>query len=238
MTDKKSILFILTSHDQLGNTGKKTGWYLSEVAHPYYVLKSHYNIVFASPKGGEAPLDPGSVEAFKDDPECKKFLADKDAEQLWKNTVKVEEFIGKENQFAAVFFPGGHGPMFDLPNDKASKHVAAKIYANGGLLTAVCHGPAGIINIAPADAGDSKDTTPIISGKRVTGFSNDEERTVKLENAVPFMLEDALKKSGAKFEKAKEQWDAFVIVDGRIVTGQNPSSATGVAEKIVELVGK
>ncbi|KNC99431.1 uncharacterized protein SPPG_05672 [Spizellomyces punctatus DAOM BR117] len=231
MAGKKNIVFVLTSHSQLGNTGKKTGWYLPEVAHPYNILAPHYNITWASPLGGETPLDPSSAEAFAKDEECIKFLNDPVAQKGVKETVKVEDILARANEFDAVFFPGGHGPMFDLFTFVPSLQLAAKVYENNGVVAAVCHGPAAIVNIKLSN-GDS-----LVKGKRVTSFSNSEEDAVQLSPVMPFLLENALKSAGAKYEKAAKDWEAHVVVDGRLITGQNPNSGAPLGEKLRELLG-
>ncbi|KAF9172839.1 hypothetical protein BGX21_001199 [Mortierella sp. AD011] len=227
MSAHKKILFILTSHDQLGSTGKKTGWYAEEVAEPATILTNHgYEIVFASPKGGKAPLDPSSVDAAKDNKTVVAFLNNNDFTQKIDHTHKVSEFIGKESQFEAIVYPGGHGPMFDLEHDEASLKVTAAAYEAGKIVGAVCHGPIALTDVTLSDG------TLLVKGKNVTGFSDDEEKTVGLEHAVPVLLETKLKKIGAHYHKADQQWGAKVVTDGRVVTGQNPASAPGFGEAI------
>ncbi|KAG0264326.1 hypothetical protein BG011_007074 [Mortierella polycephala] len=223
----KKVLFILSSHDQLGDTGKKTGWYAEEVAEPATILHSHgYKIVFASPKGGKAPLDPGSVDAAKDNKTVVSFLANKDFTDKIDNTHKVEEFIGRESEFEAIVYPGGHGPMFDLEHNEAAIKVTAAAYEAGKVVGAVCHGPIALTDVKLSDG------SLLVKGKNVTGFSDDEERTVQLENVVPVLLESKLRKIGANYQKADQQWGVKVVTDGRIVTAQNPASAPGFGEAI------
>eukprot|EP01111_Echinosteliopsis_oligospora_P002635 TRINITY_DN13974_c0_g1_i1.p1 TRINITY_DN13974_c0_g1~~TRINITY_DN13974_c0_g1_i1.p1 ORF type:complete len:229 (-),score=76.05 TRINITY_DN13974_c0_g1_i1:39-725(-) len=223
------ILFILTSHSVLGDTGKPTGWYAPEAIHPFYVFKhAGYDITWASPAGGEAPLDPGSVEQFKNDKEVTKFLAE---ESGWKHTTKLSEFVGKSGDFAAVFYPGGHGPVFDLPFDDSSKKIAAEFYEAGKPTAAVCHGPAVFINVKLSN-GDL-----LVKGKKMTGFTNTEEEAVGLTKAVPYLLEDRLKELGASFERSPN-WQSKVVVDGNLVTGQNPASSSALAEAIVSQLNK
>ncbi|KAF9581240.1 hypothetical protein BGW38_001807 [Lunasporangiospora selenospora] len=227
MAAHKKVLFILTSHDQLGNTGKKTGWYAEEVGEPATILKNHgYEIVFASPKGGKAPLDPGSVEAAKDNATVVAFLNDKTFQDQINNTHKVEDFVGHESQFAAIVYPGGHGPMFDLEHDEPSLRVTAAAYEAGKVVGAVCHGPIALTDVTLSDG------SLLLKGKNVTGFSDDEERAVKLEDAVPTLLETKLKRIGAIYHKADQDWGVKVVTDGRVVTGQNPASAPGFGEAI------
>jgi len=219
------ILFVLTSHDQMGDTGKPTGWYLPEFAHPYDVLeKAGADITIASPKGGEAPLDPSSVEAFKSDEASQTFLKTK--ESLWKNTHKLSDFAGKAKEFDALFYVGGHGPMFDLANDATSHKIINEFWEAGKVVSAVCHGPAALVNVKLADG------SYLIKGKEVTGFSNVEEDQAGLSSAMPFLLETGLGQNGGKFEKADQPWGAKVVVAGNLITGQNPASATGVGEAI------
>ncbi|KAI9105903.1 class I glutamine amidotransferase-like protein [Phlyctochytrium arcticum] len=226
------ILFILTSHDQLANTGKKTGWYLSEVAHPYHVLSPHFEIIWASPNGGEAPLDPSSIEAAKDDKIAQDFLKDATATKAWHNTIKISEVASRVNELSAVFYPGGHGPVFDLVNNKDAQDITAKVYEAGGVVGAVCHGSAALANIK-LSSGDL-----LVKGKNVTGFTNAEEEIAGLTKALPVLLEDELKKAGGKFSNASQAWGEHVVVDGKLVTGQNPASASALAERIKELLSK
>ncbi|XP_046554756.1 glutathione-independent glyoxalase hsp3102-like [Haliotis rubra] len=220
------VLLVVTNHDQLGNTGKKTGWYLPEVAHPYDVFKkAGHDIVFVSPRGGKAPLDPGSYEAFKDDPVCKALLEDKTVMSQLDNTKSPSQVNASE--FKVIFYAGGHGPMFDLPQCDAIGKLGAQIYQSGGIVSAVCHGTVGLIPIR-LDNGDS-----ILKGQTVTSFTNAEEEAVKLMEAMPFPLETRLKEYGAKFV-GMDNFAPNVQVSGRIVTGQNPASATPTAESILK----
>jgi len=223
------VLVVLTSHNKLGDTGKPTGWYLPEFAHPYDVLAPHTQITVASPAGGEAPLDPGSVD--KSDKVSAEFLSSK--ESIWKNTEKISSFVGRAKEFDAIFYVGGHGPMFDLANDEPSHQVIREFAESGKVVAAVCHGPAALANAKLSDG------SYLIDGAAVTGFSNDEEETVGLTKAMPFLLEDALNKnSGGHFEKASEAWSPKVVVskNGKLITGQNPASATGVGKAILEAI--
>jgi len=225
------VLFVVTSHGQMGNTGKPTGWYLPEFAHPYDVLKDHVKITVASPKGGEAPLDPSSVEAFKDDKISVNFLHKNEA--LWKNTEKLEKFLGHAGEFEAIFFVGGHGPMFDLNRDVTSHKLINEFYTHNKIVAAVCHGPAALTHVKLASGGY------LLDGQPVTGFSNTEEDQVGLTSAMPFSLEDALDQAtGGKFVKASEPWGPKVVVarGGRLITGQNPASAAGVGQAIYDAI--
>ncbi|MCJ1293374.1 hypothetical protein MMC34_004928 [Xylographa carneopallida] len=223
------VLFVLTSHNKLGDTGKPTGWYLPEFAHPYDVLAPHTHITIASPAGGEAPLDPSSID--KTDKSAAAFLEHKEA--LWKQTEKLASFVGRAKEFDAIFYVGGHGPMFDLAKDETSHKVIREFYEAGRIVAAVCHGPAALVNAKLSDG------SYLIGGSPVTGFSNDEEEAVGLTSAMPFPLETELNKhSGGNFQKAKEAWGEKVVVGkgGRLITGQNPASAKAVGEAIYEAI--
>jgi len=225
------VLFVLTSHDKLGETGKPTGWYLPEFAHPYEVLADHAQVVIASPNGGVAPLDPGSVEAFKGDASATKFLNTK--EDLWKNTHKLSEFLGHANEYEAIFFVGGHGPMFDLAKDETSHKLINEFWAHNKIVSAVCHGPAALAYVKLPSG------KYLLEGQEVTGFSNAEEDQVQLSSVMPFMLEDQLNEaSGGKFVKAAEPWGLKVVVSGggRIITGQNPASAGPIGQTIYDAI--
>lgn len=180
----------------------------------------------ASPKGGEAPLDPNSVEMFKTDQSSMEFLEKK--KHVWQNTAKLASFLGKADQFDAIFYPGGHGPMFDLPVDADSQKLIAEFATKGKVVSAVCHGPAAFVNVKLPDGKH------LLNGKTVTGFTNKEEEQVGLTKAVPFLLEDALRKVCGNFVAADEPWAEKVVVDGKLITGQNPASAKGVGEAIVQ----
>ncbi|KXS98768.1 hypothetical protein AC578_9048 [Pseudocercospora eumusae] len=224
---KPRVLFILSSHDKLGNLDKPTGWFLPEFAHPYYKLEGKADIVIASPKGGVAPLDPGSVEMFKEDAESTKFLKEK--ESLWKNTEKLSKYIGKADEFDAIFYVGGHGPMFDLATDPESHSLIKEFYEKGKVVSAVCHGPAALANVKLTDG------SYLVAGQEVTGFTNTEEDQVGLSSAMPFMLETQLAANGGKFVKA-EPWQSKVAISGkanRLITGQNPASAGPLGEAIL-----
>ncbi|SPO06087.1 related to NonF protein, involved in nonactin biosynthesis [Cephalotrichum gorgonifer] len=225
------ILFILTSTGKIPSTGKQTGWYLPEVAHPWHELHTKAEITFASPAGGEAPLDPASVEAFKADPISASFLENQ--KSLWENTVPLSSLVPRASEFDAVFFPGGHGPMFDVVNDKDSIRITEAVYAAGKPVAAVCHGPAGLLNVTAPD-GNS-----ILEGRTVVGFSDSEEEAAGFVPEMPFSLEKELgKKSGGGYVKAEKDWGEKVVVDGRVITGQNPASSKGVAEAIAKALGE
>jgi len=221
----KKILIVVTSHEELGNTGKKTGFYLSEVTHPYDVFtRAGYEVDFVSPKGGKAPMDGVKLE----DPLNKAFLDDPEKVKQVENTLQPSQ-IEPDDQYDAIFYAGGHGTMWDFPNNEELAQIAANIYDQGGVVGAVCHGPAGLVNIKLADG------EYLIKGKTVSGFTNEEEAAVELTEAVPFLLESKLKEQGAEFSKAAN-FEAHVVTSDRLVTGQNPASAAGVAEQMLQLI--
>lgn len=215
MTQQK-ILFVLTSHNKKGKTGKPTGYYLSEVSHPWQVLyRAGYEIDFVSPKGGEPPVDGFNLEDLIN----KAFWENEVYRLKLKNSKKPSEVNASE--YVAIFYAGGHGTMWDFANDETIAAIAAEIHDNGGVVSAVCHGPSGLLNIK------LKNGKYLIEGKRVNAFTNEEEKAAQLEDIVPFLLESKLKERGAIFEKSN-LWQAHVTVDDRLVTGQNPASAKGV----------
>lgn len=220
-TMKKKILFVVTSHDKKGATGEPTGYYLSEVSHPWEVLhNAGYEIDFVSPKGGKAPVDGFDLS----DPVNKKFWEDEMYRNRIENTLKPSEV--KTEEYVAIHYAGGHGAMWDFAGNEALAAIATKIYENNGIVSAVCHGPAGLVNIRLSNG------KYLVDGKKVNAFTNEEEAAVKLENVVPFLLEDKLIERGAKFEKSG-LWQTHVTVDERLVTGQNPQSAKEVGEAVL-----
>lgn len=224
----KKALIVVTSHAEKGKTGQKTGWYLSEVTHVYYPLeKAGFQIDFASPQGGEAPLDEGSRDLK--DPDNKRFLENADLMNRMKHTRKISEVNPKEYQ--VIHFAGGHGAMWDFHNNPDLDRVTASIYENGGIVSAVCHGPAALVNVKLSN-GDY-----LVKGKDVSAFTDAEEKEVGLDKVVPFLIESKLRERGAKMKLAKN-WADQSVVSGRLVTGQNPQSAHSVGRKIVELVQK
>ncbi|KAK3339166.1 class I glutamine amidotransferase-like protein [Neurospora tetraspora] len=233
------VLVVLTSHDKLGDTGKPTGWYLSEFAHPYDVLNSaSVSLTVASPRGGLSPVDPSSIDAAKDDSISTNFINSPSTKPLFEQTLPLSDFVGNPSAiapFAAIFFPGGHGPMFDLATDPQSQQLIREFWDAGKVVAAVCHGPAALVNVKLADGSH------LLKGRKVTGFTNEEEDMVQLSKFMPFMLEDKLKEAvgpeGA-FEKAPSAWGEKVVVDaeGRLITGQNPASATGVGKAILKAI--
>lgn len=222
--DNKKALIVVTSHKQLGTTGKETGYFLSEVSHPYSVLRAKgFDIDIASPNGGNPPVDPKSHDLS--DPANKALLENKESSAKLQNTIKLSN-VNPEN-YGVVFFAGGHGAMFDLPDNKDVARVAARIYENGGVVAAVCHGPAALVNVKLSNG------RYLVEGKRVNSFTNEEEASMKLEREMPFLLESKLVERGAKFEKAPA-FQSKVVSDQRLITGQNPASAEGVGRAIVE----
>ncbi|KAK5127863.1 hypothetical protein LTR85_004980 [Meristemomyces frigidus] len=231
MSTKPKVLFVLTNHGAMTVNGKvkPIGWYLPEFAHPYYELVDKADITVASPAGGDTPLDPDSVAMFQDK-ESVEFVETKG--DLWKKTEVLADFKGKAGDFAAIFYVGGHGPMFDLATDETSHELIREFWEAGKVVGAVCHGPGALAKVKLADG------SYLVSGSPVTGFSNAEEDAMGLSVAMPFMLEDALKENGGKFEKAAEMWGECVVVgkEGRLITGQNPGSAAGVGKAMAEAI--
>ncbi|HET6418713.1 MAG TPA: type 1 glutamine amidotransferase domain-containing protein [Geobacteraceae bacterium] len=222
------ILIVLTSHDQLGDTGKKTGFWLEEFAAPYYVLKdAGAEITLASPKGGQPPLDPKSeVPEFQTEL-TKRFRTDTAAQAELASTKKLADVSADD--FDAVFYPGGHGPMWDMPDNATSIALIEAFVKADKPVGAVCHAPVALINVRGMD-GDY-----LLKGRRVTGFANTEEAAVELTKVVPFLLEDRLKERGGIFSKAAD-WAPYVQVDGMLVTGQNPASSGPAAEELLKLL--
>ena len=222
------ILIVLTSHDQLGNTGKKTGFWLEEFAAPYYVLKdAGAAITLASPKGGQPPLDPKSDLPESLTELTKRFRKDKAAQAELANTKKLSDVSADD--FDAVFYPGGHGPMWDMPDNKISIALIEAFVKADKPIGAVCHAPAAIVNVR------GKDGEYLVKSKHVTGFTNAEEEAVGLSNVVPFLLEDRLKERGGLYSKGAD-WAPHIQVDGRLVTGQNPASSGPAAEALLKLL--
>ncbi len=220
------VLFVLTSHDKLGETGEKTGFWLEEFASPYYRLKdAGASVTLASPQGGQPPLDPKSAEADFQTEDTRRFDADQSAQAELANTAKLSEM--KVDDFDAVFYPGGHGPLWDLHNDMDSIALIEGFIAAGKPVACVCHAPAVLLK-AKDQSGE-----PLLKGKKVTAFSNSEEAAVNLTDVVPYLLEDELKALGGIYQKA-EDWNPLAVVDDLIITGQNPSSSAPVAEALIE----
>ncbi|WP_246109078.1 type 1 glutamine amidotransferase domain-containing protein [Seonamhaeicola algicola] len=222
----KHVLFVLTSHDELGNTGHKTGFWIEEFAAPYYLLKDQgVQITIASPKGGQPPIDPKSNEKDFETPATVRFNNDKETQAILAKTVKLETV--NQADYDAVFYPGGHGPLWDLAENKNSIALIEAFYNNNKPVAAVCH--------APAVFKNTKNTNgePLVKNKKVTGFTNTEEAAVQLTEVVPFLVEDMLKNNGGVYSK-KDDWNAYAVEDGLLITGQNPASSELVAELLLE----
>ncbi|MEW7314135.1 type 1 glutamine amidotransferase domain-containing protein [Buttiauxella gaviniae] len=222
------ILMVLTSHNQLGNTGKPTGFWLEEFAAPYYVFHdAGLEVTLASPKGGQPPLDPKSDEPDAQTDDTRRFRADAAAQKLLANTEKLAGINAED--FDAVFYPGGHGPLWDLAEDSHSIKLIEEFWAAGKPVAAVCHAPGVLRKVTKPDG------SPLVKGKRVTGFTNSEEEGVGLTAVVPFLVEDELKKAGGLFERT-DDWGEYAVVDGHLVTGQNPASSAIAAEELLKLL--
>ncbi|WP_312317955.1 type 1 glutamine amidotransferase domain-containing protein [Acinetobacter variabilis] len=222
------ILIVLTSHDQLGETGKKTGFWLEELAAPYYTfIDAGADVTLASPAGGQPPLDPKSNEPDAQTETTKRFEADDVAMQALANTHKLSEVLNQD--FDAVFYPGGHGPLWDLAKDQNSISLIEQTLQANKPVALVCHAPGVLRDVKNAEG------RPIVEGKSVTGFSNTEEDDVGLTDIVPFLVEDTLKEKGGQYSKA-EDWQVYVQQDGLLITGQNPASSAATAEALLKLL--
>jgi len=222
------VLIVLTSHSELGDTGKKTGFWVEEFAAPYYVLAdAGVELTIASPKGGQPPIDPKSEAADAQTPATKRFDADEELKAKLANTVKLSEVT--EADFDAVFYPGGHGPLWDLAVDEHSIALIQEFYNEQKPIAFVCHAPAALVNVKAANG------EPLVKGKEVTGFSNTEEDAVQLSDVVPFLLEDELKSLGALYSKGAD-WGSYVKRDGRLITGQNPGSSEETAKVLLTVL--
>lgn len=224
------ILMVLTSHDQLGNTGKKTGFWLEEFAAPYYVFKdAGVQITLASPKGGQPPIDPKSDDPGAQTDATRRFQADAEGRRELASTRTLDQVdVG---DFDAVFYPGGHGPLWDLAEDKRSIALIEAFDRAGKPVGAVCHAPGVLRHVKGADG------QPLVKGRNVTGFTNSEEEAVQLTNVVPFLVEDMLKQHCANFSRT-DDWGSYAITDGKLVTGQNPASSEAAAHALLKLLGK
>ncbi|MFV5507861.1 type 1 glutamine amidotransferase domain-containing protein [Acinetobacter sp. 197] len=222
------ILMVLTSHDQLGDTGKKTGFWLEELAAPYYTfVDAGAEVVLASPAGGQPPLDPKSNEPDAQTETTKRFEADEVAMQALANTHKLSEVLNQD--FDAVFYPGGHGPLWDLAKDQNSISLIEQTLQADKPVALVCHAPGVLRDVKDAEGRS------IVEGKTVTCFSNTEEDGVGLTDIVPFLVEDMLKEKGGKYSKT-EDWQVYVQQDGLLITGQNPASSAATAEALLKLL--
>ncbi len=223
------VLIVLTSHDRLGDTGKKTGFWLEELATPYYVLKdAGAELTLASPKGGQPPMDPKSDLPENQTENTKRFRADDAAQSQLANTKKLADVSGDD--FDAVFYPGGHGPMWDMPDNATSIALIEAFVKADKPVCAVCHAPVALTNVR------GKDGEYLVKGKHVTGFTNTEEAAVGLAHVVPFLLEDRLKQRGGIYSKA-DDFTPYVLGDGLLITGQNPASSGPAAEELLRLLG-
>lgn len=223
-----NVLMVLTSHDQLGNTGNKTGFWVEEFAAPYYVFTdAGADVTLASPNGGQPPIDPNSEGEDAQTDATRRFDGDNEAQQQLANTVKLADV--SVDDFDAIFYPGGHGPLWDLTNDKHSVHLIEQFWSKSKPVAAVCHAPAVLLN-ATTSTGD-----PIVQGRTVTGFSNAEEDAVGLSEVVPFLLENELINKGGHYRKG-DDWQAYAVQDGLLITGQNPASSEQTAERLLEVL--
>lgn len=221
----KKVLFVVTSHDQLGNTGEKTGFWIEELAAPYYELADKgIAIDIATPLGGQPPIDPKSADPSAATEDTKRYDIDVELQAKLKNTLILSEV--KEADYDAVFYPGGHGPLWDLATDKNSIALIESFYTNHKPVAFVCHAPAALKNVKVNGAY-------LVKGKKVTGFTNSEEEAVGLTKVVPFLLEDVLKENGGIYSKT-EDWHPYAVEDGLLITGQNPASSKLVAEKLLK----
>lgn len=219
---------VLTSHSELGNTGEKTGFWVEEFAAPYYVfLDAGAEITLASPKGGQPPIDPKSEQPDFQTDATRRFDEDSKAQSALATTAKLAEV--NEEDYDAIFYPGGHGPLWDLTNDQYSVALAEAFVRSNKPVSAVCHAPSVFLNVKDADGEN------LVKNKAVTGFSNTEEEAVQLTDVVPFLLEDELKARGGDYQKVAD-WTPFAVQDGLLITGQNPASSELVAEKLLALL--
>lgn len=221
------ILMVLTSHDELGNTGRKTGFWLEEFAAPYFVFRdADVELTLTSPKGGQPPVDPKSDLPENQTPAMVRFKQDEIAQQALAHTVPLADM--KAEDFDTIFYVGGHGPMWDLAESPVSIALIESFYNSGKPVALVCHSPGVLRHVTYKGE-------PLVKGKRVTGFTNGEEEAVELTKVVPFLVEDELTRLGAIFEKVPN-WQPFSIVDGRLITGQNPASSTSAAQALLKLL--
>ena len=222
------VLFVLTSHDKLGDTGNKTGFWIEEFANPYYsLLDKGVEITVATPEGGKAPIDPTSDSEDNQTEDTKRFKDDEAAQKVINNTRKISDV--KEQDFDGVFYPGGHGPLWDLSNDEKSIKLIESFNEAGKPIAFVCHAPAALKNVK------AKDGNALVKGKKVTGFTNSEEEAVQLTDVVPFLVEDMLKENGGIYSKEAD-WNEYAVTDGNLITGQNPQSSGAVATRLYDML--
>ena len=224
------VLIVLTSHSELGNTGQKTGFWIEEFASPYYVMAdAGVTLTIASPKGGHPPIDPKSEAPEAQTPATKRFHEDSELKEKLSQTLKLSDV--NQDDYDAVFYPGGHGPLWDLANDTTSIALIEDFYNNQKPVAFVCHSPGALIKVKALNG------EPLVKGKEVTGFSNTEEEGVKLTDVVPFLLEDELKKLGGKYSKGAD-WGSYIKQDGLLITGQNPASSEAVAKLLLKTLNE
>jgi len=222
------VLIVLTSHSDLGNTGHKTGFWIEEFAAPYYVLAdAGVQITIVSPKGGQPPIDPKSEQADFQTASTRRFDADPALKEKLAHTLKLSDI--KVEEYDAVFYPGGHGPLWDLANDVNSISLIENFYNHQKPIAFVCHAPGVLLKVTLPDG------EPLVKGKEITGFSDSEEEAVQLTKIVPFLLEDELKKLGAHYSKGPD-WGSYVKVDGLLITGQNPNSSEAAAKELIKIL--
>lgn len=222
------ILMVLTSHSELGNTGKKTGFWIEEFAAPYYIfLDAGASITIATPKGGQPPIDPSSDTPENQTPAVIRFKADKNLQKILSETHLLSTI--SSDDYDAIFYPGGHGPLWDLTNDSASIKLIEDFWRSKKPVSAVCHAPSVLLNVKD----DSN--TYLVKGKNITSFTNSEEAAVGLTDVVPFLLENELKNKGGIYTK-KEDWASYVVKDGMLITGQNPASSEAVANELINIL--
>ncbi len=222
------VLFVLTSHSELGDTGKKTGFWVEEFAAPYYVMSDEgAEVTIASPKGGQPPIDPKSEAPDAQTEATERYYADEALKEKLAHTKKLSEINPAE--FDAVFYPGGHGPMWDLNKDKDSIKLIQNFWSSGKPVAAVCHAPAALLNVK------NEQGHYLVTGKKVTGFKNSEEEGVQLTDVVPYLLEDELKERGGNYSSGTD-WSSYVVKDGMLITGQNPASSEEAAKELLALL--
>jgi putative intracellular protease/amidase len=222
------ILMVLTSHSELGNTGHKTGFWIEEFAAPYYFFKdAGVEVTIASPKGGQPPIDPKSAEPASQTDATQRFNKDKELHELLAHTKKLSQVSAGD--YDAIFYPGGHGPLWDLTTDADSIRLIETFWKTNKPVAAICHAPSALLNVKDENG------EPLVKGKKVTGFTDTEEEAVQLTNVVPFLLEDELKEKGGIYSK-KEDWASYVVQDGLLITGQNPASSEEAAKQLLAVL--